>query len=129
MKTILVDAVNTFVLEGEGIYQPLYQLLEQYPNPKIIVTNANDEQITSFGLVNLPYPIFTLKHQPDKVDPVYFRTLFEHFKLTPSEVVYFEHNPAAVASAQSLGITALHYDHEVKDLLSLKKFLDENLTY
>lgn len=31
MKTILVDAAGTFVIEGEGIYQPLYDLLEKYP--------------------------------------------------------------------------------------------------
>lgn len=127
MKTILVDAVNTFVIEGAGVYKPLFELLERYSNPKIIVTNANDEQITTFGLVNLPYPLFTLKHQPDKVDPTYFKILFEQLNLSPSDVVYFEHNPAAVASAQSLGITTFHYDHVAKDLTALKIFLDTNL--
>ena len=32
MKTILVDAVDTFVLEGEGIFQPMLELLEEYPS-------------------------------------------------------------------------------------------------
>jgi len=32
MKTILVDAVDAFVIEGKGIYVPLHHLLEQYPN-------------------------------------------------------------------------------------------------
>lgn len=127
MKTILVDAVNTFVIEGAGVYQPMFELLEQYPNPKIIVTNANDEQLITFGLVNLPYQLFTLKHQPDKVDPSYFTVLFERFNLSPKDVVYFEHNPAAAASAQSLGITSFHYDHITKDLVALKLFLDSNL--
>lgn len=127
MKTILVDAVNTFVIEGVGVYQPLYELLEQYSNPKIIVTNANDEQIATFGLVNLPYPLFTLKHQPDKTDPNYFKIFFKQLNLSPSDVVYFEHNPAAVASAQSLGIATFHYDHVAKDLTALKIFLDTNV--
>ena len=35
MKTILVDAVDTFVIEGEGIFQPMLDLLEQYPNRQL----------------------------------------------------------------------------------------------
>ena len=126
MKTILVDAVSTFVIEGEGVYKPLYDLLEQYPNKKIILTNANDEQIPLFGLVNLPYEMFTLKHNPDKVDPRYFDKMLEHFNLKASDVVYFEHSLEAVKSAQSVGITSYYYDAEAKDLSSLKAFLDEN---
>ena len=39
MKTILVDAINAFVLKDEkAIYQPLHDLLENYANPKIILT-------------------------------------------------------------------------------------------
>jgi len=37
MKTILVDAAGTFVIAGVGIYQPLYDLLESYPNQKLIL--------------------------------------------------------------------------------------------
>ncbi len=55
MKTILVDAVDTFVIEGVGIFQPMFDLLEKYPNRKIILTNANDWQMAEFGLTNLPY--------------------------------------------------------------------------
>lgn len=127
MKTILVDAVDTFILEGVGIYKPLHGLLEQYKNPKIILTNANDEQIVKFGLTNLPYELFTLKHNPDKTDPVYFKHMLEHFKLTPENVVYFEHNIEAVKSAQSVGIVSHYYDSEKKDLESLKTFLDKNI--
>ena len=54
MKTILVDAVNTFVVKTEDggyeIFEPLRTLLEQLPNKKIILTGANDEQIKKFGL-------------------------------------------------------------------------------
>lgn len=124
MKTILVDALGTFAIEGQGIYQPLYELLEKYPNKKIILTNANDEQIIEFGLINMPYEVFTLKHNPDKVDPEYFKTMLAHFNLLSEDVVYFEHSSEAVKTAQSIGIKSYFYDAETKDLDSLKKFLD-----
>ena len=37
MKTILVDALGTFVIEGLSIYQPLFELLEGYPNQNYFV--------------------------------------------------------------------------------------------
>ena len=127
MKTILVDAVDTFVIEGKGIYKPLHDLLEMYPNRKIILTNANDDQMIEFGLTNLPYELFTLKHKPDKVDPKYFKKMLEHFSLKPEDVIYFEHNSDAVKSAQSVGITSYYYDPDKKDLKDLKSFLDKNI--
>lgn len=127
MKTILVDAVDTFVIEGQGVFQPMFNLLEKYPNKKIILSNANDEQTIEFGLINLPYELFTLKHNPDKTDPIYFKKMLEHFSLKPEEVIYFEHFPEAVKSAQSVGITSYRYDPEKKDLEALKLFLDKNL--
>lgn len=128
MKTILVDAVDTFVIEGKGVYQPIFDLLEKYSNKKIILTNASDEQMAPFSLTNLPYELFTLKHDPDKVDPKYFEELLKHFDLTPKDVIYFEHNPEAVKSAQSLGIISYHYDADKKDLKAFKSFLDANLS-
>ena len=94
---------------------------------KIILTNASDEQMEPFSLVNLPYELFTLKHNPDKTDPEYFRKMLENFNLTKDDVIYFEHNPKAVASAESVGILSYHYDSEKKDLERLKNFLDNNL--
>lgn len=126
MKTILVDAVNTFVVNGE-VNQEMHQLLESYPNVKIILTNANDEQLIQFGLTDLPYKLFTLKHNPDKVDPLYFEQMLKHFSLNIEDVIYFEHNPDAVKSAQSLGINTYLYDHNAKDLDNLKKFIDSNI--
>lgn len=127
MKTILVDAAGTFVIEGEGINKPLQDLLEQYSNPKIILTNANDDQMIEYGLVDLPYEMFTLKHNPDKTDPSYFMQMLMHYNLTPDQVIYFEHNLDAVKSAESVGITSYFYDAGKKDLVSLKNFLDNNL--
>ncbi len=131
MKTILVDAVNTAILKTpEGGYvqfKELFDLLETYPNPKIMVTNADDTQLETFGLTSVPYVVFTMKHAPDKLDPQYFKTLLETYAFQPADVVYFEHNPDAVASAQSVGITTYHYNKETKDLVGLKQFLDTSL--
>jgi len=127
MKTILVDAVNTFVIKGEGIFRPLYELLEKYPNKKIILTNADDEQMKNFGLNIMPYELFTLKHNPEKTDQKYFEIMLKHFNLSATEVIFFEHNDGAVKSAQSVGITTFYYDKDRKDLTALKKFIDENI--
>lgn len=127
MKTILVDAVYTFVSEEGVIYEELHQLLEQYPNKKIIVTNAALEKYEGYGLNRVPYEVFTLSHNPEKTDPEYFKKLLEHFGLFVGDVIYFEHNPEAVKSSQSVGIISYHYDENARDLDALKKFLDENL--
>ncbi|MFH1536909.1 MAG: hypothetical protein ABID45_02915 [Patescibacteria group bacterium] len=127
MKTILVDAINTFVIKDEGINEEMHKMLEQYPNKKIILTSANDEQIKMFGLDNMPYEYFTLKHDPEKTDSKYYETMLKHFNLDTDDVIYFEHNEDAVKSAQSVGINAFHYNKDVKDLVALKKFIDENL--
>lgn len=127
MKTILVDAVDAFVIEGKGIFKEMWDLLETYPNRKIILTGANDEQFIEFGLDKMPYEVFTLKHDPEKTDPKYFEILLKHFGLTKESVIYFEHNPEAVKSAEVAGIISYHYDHIKKDLKALKDFLDSNL--
>lgn len=128
MKTILVDAVNTFVIKEKGIFDAMYQMLEQYPNNKIILTNANDEQMDKFGLHNLPYELFTLKQNPKKTDPKYYETMLSHYNLDNNNVIYFEHDEDAVKSAQSVGIKTFHYNKDTKDLETLKQFIDENLS-
>ncbi|MFH0869876.1 MAG: hypothetical protein V1866_02365 [archaeon] len=128
MKAILVDAVNTFVIKGEGIFEEMHRLLEQYPNKKIILTGADDEQFKQFGLDKMPYPIFTLKHDPEKSDPKYYKLMLKHFSLQPKDAVYLEHNEDAIKSAESIGIITHFYDKDKKDLVSLKRFLDKNLS-
>ena len=126
MKTILVDAVDALVIEGQGVFKEMHDLLETYPNRKIILTGANDEQFKEFGLDKMPYEVFTLKHSPEKTDPKYFETLLEYFGLSKDDVIYFEHNPEAVESARSVGITSYYYDPNKKDLKALKSFLDKS---
>ncbi len=130
MKTILIDAADCFIIEQEGgfvVFKDMYNLLETYPNRKIILTGANDEQAIKFGLDKVPYEVFTLKHNPEKTDPRYYEILLEKFGLKKDEVVYSEHNINAVKSAQSVGINTYYYDNDKKDIDSLKNFLDENL--
>lgn len=126
MKTILVDAVHCYVIAGQGIFQPMHDLLESFPNPKIVVTGADDQQFIEFGLDAVTYPIFSLKHHPEKTDPAYFHSLLAKYGLEVENVLYFEHDPAAVKSAASLGITCFHYDPELKDLVALRAFLEQN---
>jgi FMN phosphatase YigB (HAD superfamily) len=127
VKTILVDAINGLV-NGDGtIYSEMLELLESYPNPKIVLTGANDEQYVKYNLEQVPYDVFTLKHDPEKTDPRYFDILLTQYKLSVDDVVYFEHNQEAVDCAQNLGIVTYFYDHNVRDLDGLKKFLDTSL--
>jgi len=126
MKTILVDAWNTFITK-EGIYKELHNLLETYPNKKIILTNANEEEKIKLGIVNMPYEVYSLSHNPNKTDPEYFKKMLNHFNLTNNEVIYIEHNPEAVKSAQSVGIKSFNYNKETKELKGVKEFLDNNL--
>ena len=127
MKTILVDAVRAYVIEGEGVYQPLHELLETYPNKKIVLTQANEEKMREFGLDTLPYEVFTTSFNPMKTNPEYYKIVFEKYDLKVDDVVYFEHDINAVKSAQSLGIPTFFYDEEKKDIDALKTFLDINV--
>lgn len=105
----------------------MHSLLESYKNRKIILTNANNEQMITFCLDKMPYEVFTLQHNPEKTDSEYFKTLINKFNLAIEDLIYFEHSQEAIDSARSLGIKSFYYDSEKKDLVSLKSFLDENI--
>ena len=122
MKIILVDAWNTFVTE-EGMFVAMKDMLDTFENRKIIVTNANPEERIKYGIVNMPYDVFSLEHNPNKTDPQYFVKLLKHYHLQPSEVVYFEHNPEAIESAKSIGINAYKYDHIIKNIKAVETFI------
>lgn len=129
MKTILVDAVDAFVIETENgfeIFEPMQKMLDEFPNRKIILTGANDEQFKKFGLDKMPYEVFTLKHNPEKTDPKYYETMLKNFDLKAEDVVYFEHNPDAVKSAQSVGIKTHFWDNEKRPVRELTIFLEHN---
>jgi len=129
MKTILVDAVDAFVVETENgfeIFEPMRKMLDEFPNRKIILTGANDEQFKKFGLDKMPYEVFTLKHNPEKTNPKYYELMLKNFDLKAEDVVYFEHNQEAVKSAQSVGIKTHFWDNEKRPLRELTIFLEHN---
>jgi HAD superfamily hydrolase (TIGR01509 family) len=127
MKTILVDAIDGLILKDGTVFEEMHQLLEKYPNPKLVLTGANDEQFKEFNLNRSPYEVFTLKHDPEKTDPKYFEILLNKYNLKPSEVVYFEHNREAAEVATQAGIKTMFYDCSKRDLKELKEFLDTSL--
>src|SRR3989339_1055197 len=111
MKTILVDAVDCFVIkDGDGfkIFNDMYDILETFSNRKIILTGADDENFKRFGLDKMPYEVFKLKHNPEKKNQKYFEIMLKHFNLNVADVIYFEHNMDAVKSAQSVGINTFY---------------------
>lgn len=126
MKTILVDAVNTFVVDGK-INTEMKAMLDTFSNRKIIVTNANDEEKVTYWLVDMPYEIFSLSHKPNKPEPSYFKVLLEKYWLNAADVIYFEHNPAAVMSATLVWITWFQYDHENKNIAAVKEFIEKHI--
>jgi FMN phosphatase YigB (HAD superfamily) len=75
----------------------------------------------------MPWEVFTLKHNPEKTNPEYYKIMLQKFNLKSEDFVYFEHNLDAVKSAKSVGINTFYYDNDKKDLTALKQFLDENL--
>lgn len=127
MKTILVDAINTFVIKDQGIDQEIFDLLESFPHRKIVVTNADDDRLAESDFAEVPYEIFTLSNDPAKTDPEYFRQLLGHLMLEAEDVVYFEHNPGAVESAESVGITSYYFDPEKRDIGALQNFLQQEI--
>lgn len=130
MKTILVDAIDAFIIKTENdfaIFESMQKILDTFPNTKIILTSANDEQFKKFGLDKMPYTVFTLKHKPEKTDLEYYKKMLEHFNLKVEDVVYFEHNPDAVKNAQSVGIKTYFWNNEKRPLKELNLFLESNL--
>jgi len=129
MKIILVDAVYTFIREtpeGFKIFEPMREMLDEFPNKKIILTSAGNEKFEMYGLDKMPYEVFTLTHNPEKDDPEYYKKMLSHFNLKSEQVVYFEHSPKAVESARSVGIKTYHWDSE-KPLRDLNIFLENSL--
>ena len=74
MKVILVDAINTLIIPGKGMYEPLLKILDGYPNRKIVLTGANNEEFIQHELDKVPYEVFTLKHNPEKSNPNYYNS-------------------------------------------------------
>jgi hypothetical protein len=53
MKTILVDAVDCFVSTEGKIFREMQDLLDTYPNKKIILTGATDDRFEKLGYIRI----------------------------------------------------------------------------
>lgn len=126
MKTILVDAWNTFVTEDWANLE-MRKMLDNFPNKKIILTNANEEEKVKFGIVDMPYEVFSLSHNPNKTDGWFYEKMLESYSLSNTDVVYFEHNKDAVEKAKEVWINTFWYDKDKKDIKNLEHFLKDNL--
>jgi FMN phosphatase YigB (HAD superfamily) len=126
-KIILVDAIHTLIIPDKGIYDPLFNLLETYSNRKIVLTGANDKEFSEHGLDKISYEVFSLKHNPEKSDPNYYKILLEKLDLAVETLVYIEHNLEAVHSAESLDINVFHYNKDLRDINKLNEFLKINI--
>ncbi len=126
MKTILVDAWNGFVTEN-WVNTEMQKLLDSFPNKKIILTNANAEEKIKFGILNMPYEVFSLEHNPKKTDWGYYENMLDFFWFDKTDVVCFEHNKEAVEKAKETWINTFWYDKDKKDLIELEQFLRDNL--
>ena len=125
MKIILVDAWNTFI-KDKKIDSTIYKLLEGFKNKKIILTNANDQELINYGIINMPYEVFSLSHKPNKDNPLYFKSLIKKYNLFINDLIYIEHNKEAVKSAKSLGIKTYHYN-PMESTDNLSQFLLNSL--
>ena len=125
MKKILaVDAVGCLVDLNGNIDNHIFKIINKYKNRKIVLTNANDEEKKIF-LKNISYEIFSLKHNPEKTNPIYYEKFLSEYNIKAENVIYFEHNIKAVKSARLNNITTHHYDGIVDNLnVFLKKNLD-----
>ncbi|MEX0932997.1 MAG: HAD-IA family hydrolase [Candidatus Pacearchaeota archaeon] len=130
-KVILVDAIGALVIEmgkGFGIFKEMKDLLDEFSNRKIILTMAKKgKQFKELGLDKMPWEVFTSEFDPKKTNPEYYRIMLNSFGLKPEEVIYFEHNLEAIKNAKSVGIKSYFYDNDKKDLVTLRKFLEDNL--
>lgn len=88
---------------------------------------ASEERLEHEDFSHVPYDIFTLQNNPNKSNPDYYLKILEHFGLKSQEVIYFEHNPDAIESAESVGIKTHYFDPEKRDVASLDRFLKSEL--
>ena len=123
MKIILVDAWNTLIKEKK-IDNDLFKILESFSCKKIILTNASEKEKKKFGIINMPYDVFSLNHNPEKTHSKYFEILISKYDLNLNDLYYIEHNIKAYNTATLFGIKSLHYDG---NNLKVRTFLENNL--
>ena len=99
------------------------KILEKFPCDKIIVTNANLSEQKDLGIINMPYSVFSLSHNPEKTNKLYFDILCNEKKLKKEELLYIEHNIVSVETAKTFGIKSILFN---ENYLEIEEFLNQN---
>ena len=128
IKAILVDAISCLFDEKRKINKKLLEMLLSYNLQLIIVTNVDLKDIINKPIIDIigqNISVFTIKNNPNKTNPQYFKELLREYNLNPNEIIYFDHSKENINSAEKIGINSELY----KNLNQIKKFIDENLYY
>ncbi len=122
-KAILIDAVNCLLSKDDwALNKELTEILTKSGKKIIVVSNTQNENIDEI-LEQTPFEFFTQYRNPEKSNSQYFKKLLEEYHLKPEEVIYLDHKPENVKSAQSIGITAKQY----KSNRDAQEFIEANL--
>lgn len=126
MKTILVWAINTLINENWEVNQEIESMLKEFENNKIVVANADESEMSKLWLSTLDYEVFSLAHEPNKINPLYFDILLKTYNLLPKDAVYFDASEEAVQAAWSMWITSYKF-HKGMNINALNNYLKINL--
>jgi leucyl-tRNA synthetase len=113
-QTILVDAVNTLFAKNEEeltLNIELAEYLNSVDATKIILTNAKDEVLVKLKdlIKDYGWQVFSLKFEPEKTDPEYYKTVVKEFNLDLNNTIYFDHSLANLESAKVSKINCFQY--------------------
>ncbi len=126
IKAILVDAINCLFNKDRELNEELLNILKSYNTKLIIVTNADLKDPKNNPIIELKkqnIDIFSLKGNPEKTSPEYFKEFLKKHKLQPEDIIYFDHKEENIKSAKSIGIISELY----KNNKEAKEFVENNL--
>ncbi|MFW0837754.1 MAG: alanine--tRNA ligase-related protein [Candidatus Komeilibacteria bacterium] len=125
-RTILVDGMHCLYDSDFKRNEEMTKLLQTYPGKKIVVINGHAkeaEQLTK----ELGWQVFTLDQTISKDQGDFFIKLLAQVKLKAKQVMYFDHDMANIAAAQSVGIERCML--WVDDLEALAGWLNDNIIF
>ena len=122
-KVILVDGMSTIYDPEFNLNSELLSVLNSFNAKKILVVNGFREK----GKKLLePHGFDAFSMEEDKVtkeNRQFFQMLFQKYKLSAGEVIYFDHKKENVDTARKLGILSEVYQNPTQ----IKEFIRDNL--
>ncbi len=119
-KVLAIDAVGCLVDFNGKLNNRIQNLIKKFDIKKIVLTNADDRERKIF-LKNVNYEVFSLKHKPEKTNPIYFKKFLSKYRLKSDDLIYIEHDIKACRSARKNGITSHFFDGNYKNLENFLK--------